>query len=468
MEVTHAIEVSPSSSARPLPRLSRHAGLWAVAFSFLAVSAFSTVPSSLYGLYERHDHLSSLTITIVYAVYAVGIVVSLLLAGHVSDWYGRRAVLLPALAVAIAAAVVFLAWRSLAGLLVARVLTGLAVGAVVATATAFITDLDAGPGGIATRRAGIVSTAANVGGLAVGPLAAGLLAGYTSAGLTLPFIVFLVVLLAALGMVILAPEGHPAVHPRPRYHPQRLTAPANARGPFAAAVTGAFTSFAVGGLFAGLTGTLLAGLLHHPSPALTGLAVFLTFGVGVLVQTTMTSWPAHRLAAAGIPTIIVGLCLLVASAWTSPPSLALFLISGVVAGAGVAAIIRGSLTVVISTARPDDRAGALATFFTAGYLGVSVPVIGAGLVLQHLRPRVTLLIFALAVGAGILAAAPILIRPAAGTAQHPRPDDHPMTAQCRCFGAHIGDSPGEPSLGKPPQRKLLADASRTSGGDDAS
>ena len=146
----------------------------------------------------------------------------------------------------------------------------------------------------------------------------------------------------------------------------------------------------------------------------------------------------------------------------------MFLISGVVAGAGVAAIIRGSLTVVISTARPDDRAGALATFFTAGYLGVSVPVIGAGLVLQHLSPRVTLLVFALAVGAGILAATPILIRPAAGTAQHPRPDDHPMTAQCRCFGAHIGDSPGEPSLGKPPQRKLLADASRTSGGDDAS
>jgi MFS family permease len=74
-------------------------------------------------------------------VYAVGIVVSLLLAGHVSDWYGRRPVLLSALGVAVLAAVVFLVWRSLAGLLVARVLTGLAFGAAVATATAFITDL---------------------------------------------------------------------------------------------------------------------------------------------------------------------------------------------------------------------------------------------------------------------------------------------------------------------------------------
>ena len=109
--------------------------------------------------------------------------------------------------------------------------------------------------------------------------------------------------------------------------------------------------------------------------------------------------------------MIVGLCLLVVSAWTSPPSLALFLAGGIVAGIGVGAIIRGSLTVVISTASPDDRAGALATFFTAGYAGVSLPVVGVGVMLQHLSPRVTLLIFAVAVGLVILAAAPILVRP---------------------------------------------------------
>jgi predicted MFS family arabinose efflux permease len=50
----------------------------------------------------------------------------------------------------------------------------------------------------------------------------------------------------------------------------------------------------------------------------------------------------------------------------SVPSLALFLAGGIVAGTGIGAVIRGSLTVMISTASPDDRAGALATFFTAG------------------------------------------------------------------------------------------------------
>jgi MFS family permease len=95
-----------------------------VAASVLCVSAFSTAPSSLYGLYAERDHLSSFMITIVYAVYAVGIVVSLLLVGHISDWYGRRVVFLPALVLAAMAAGIFVFWNSLPGLLLGRVLTG--------------------------------------------------------------------------------------------------------------------------------------------------------------------------------------------------------------------------------------------------------------------------------------------------------------------------------------------------------
>jgi MFS family permease len=410
--VADTLTAPPRSAwTRPTPRLSRRAGFWAIAFSFWVVAAFSTAPSSLYGLYEQREHLSSLTITFVYAVYAVGIVVSLLLVGHVSDWYGRRPVLLPAIVVAIVAAVLFLLWRSLAGLLVARVLTGVAVGAVVATATAFVTDLDAGPSGVATRRAGIVGTIANIGGLACGPLIAGLLARYAPHGLTLPFQVFLAALVLAGIAVVLAPEGHPAAHPRPRYRPQHLSVPAQARRQFTAAIAGGFLCFAVFGLFAGLAGAFLAGPLDHPSTALCGLTIFLSFGTGVVVQITTTTWPAHRLITAGIVPSLIGLGLLVASAWTSPPSLVLFLIGGIVSGAGGGAIFRGSLTLVIAASDADDRAGPLATFFIAGYAGLSLPVLGLGLLLQHLSPRVTLVIFAVAVGLGILAAAPVLVRP---------------------------------------------------------
>jgi MFS family permease len=411
MQLEHTLTAPRVGAAAPtLPRLSRRAGFWAIAFSFLAVTAFSTAPSALYGLYARQDHLAPLTITVVYAVYVTGVTTSLLLAGHASDWYGRKAVLIPALIVAAGSAALFITWQSLAGLLVARVLTGLALGATVATATAYITDLDGGRDGAPRGRSEVVVTIANVGGLAAGPLVAGLIARYAPHSLTLPFVVLLVALVVAVLLVALAPEGRPATRPLPRYRPQRLTVPAEARNQFVAAMAGIGLSFATWGLFAGLAGRFLAGPLHHPSPALIGAAIFINFGVGVIVQITTAAWPARRRLAAGIPTILAGLAVLVASAWTAPPSLALFLIAGLLTGTGASAIFRSSLGVVVSSAAADDRAGALATFLTVGYAALSLPVLGLGVALEYLSPRVTLLIFALVVGAGILAAAPTLLR----------------------------------------------------------
>ena len=208
-------------------RLTRFAGFWVVATSVLCVSAFSTAPSSLYGLYAERDHLSSLTITIVYAVYAVGIVVSLLLAGHISDWYGRRVVLVPALLVGAAASFMFLIWKSLPGLLVGRVLTGVAIGVTVATATAYLTDLDTEPESAGSRRASTVAVISNLGGLALGPLVAGLLAHFASQALTLPYVVFFCAIVASTVGVYFVPEGHPARQPLPRYAPQRLKIPSS-------------------------------------------------------------------------------------------------------------------------------------------------------------------------------------------------------------------------------------------------
>jgi MFS family permease len=392
-------------------RLSRRAGFWAVAFAFFAATAFSTAPSSLYGLYVEQEGLSSLDVSVVYAVYACGLLVSLVLVGHVSDWYGRRAVLLPATVLAIAAAAVFVAWTSLPGLLVARVLTGLAVGAIVATASAFIADLDAGHAGGPTRRATVVATIANIGGLGAGPLIAGLLALDPETALTLPFLAFLAALVLALVAVAVAPEGHPPSRPLPRYRPQRLAVPAAARPQFVAATAGVLLCFAVFGLFAGLAGTFLAET-GHPSPALAGAAILATFGAGVCVQIATLSWPVHRLIAYGLAPTIAGLVLVVASAWTSPPSLALFLAGGVVAGAGGGAIFSGSLTLVIQASGPEDRAAGLAMFFTAGYIGVSLPVLGLGVALEHVSSRTALLGFGAVVSAGILVAARVLVRPA--------------------------------------------------------
>jgi MFS family permease len=397
-------------------RLSRTAGFWAIAASMAVLTAFSTAPSPLYRSYQRQDHLSSITITVVYAVFAAGIVVSLLLVGHVSDWYGRRTVLIPALATALVAALVFTFSTSLPALLIARVLTGLALGAAVATTTAYLTDLDAGPNGIPTRRSQIVSTVANVGGLAVGPLVAGLLAQYVKGFPQLVYVVLAALLVVAIVIATLAPEGKPVPKPRPRYRPQRLAVPATARAEFTAALTGDFLVFTVYGVFAGLASAFLAGTLHRSSPVLAGLTIFIAFGTGALTQVVTITWPLRRLLAVGVPVLIIGLAVIVTAAWVNPPSLGLFLGGAAVVSIGTGMIFRASLTVVITTAPASDRAAALALFFLVGYVGLSLPVVAAGIALMFVSFKVILLTFGLVVAAGILLASPVLRRLSATTA----------------------------------------------------
>src|SRR6185369_15201753 len=171
-----------------------------------------------------------------------------------------------------------------------------------------------------------------------------------------------------------------------------------------------FLAFAAFGLFAGLAGTLLAGPFHDMSEALTGLTIFLTFGSGVVVQTTTTSWSLRRLVSFGICVTIVGLAVFASALWVTPPSLTLFIVGGVLIGGGGGAIFRSTLTVTVSMSPPDDRAGALATFFTVGYIGLSLPVIGLGVALQYVSAKITVLVFSAIVAAGILAAAPVLLK----------------------------------------------------------
>src|SRR3954462_1810030 len=102
------MDLFPHTTQAP-PR--RHgAGLWAVAFAFLTVLAFSTVPTPLYAIYQARDGFSTFLITVIFAAYAVGVIIALFFAGHVSDWLGRRRVLVPAVVTSIVSAIVFLLW----------------------------------------------------------------------------------------------------------------------------------------------------------------------------------------------------------------------------------------------------------------------------------------------------------------------------------------------------------------------
>jgi MFS family permease len=419
-EPIRARRVGRLSRVVPEPRSPAHhgVGFWAVALTFLTLAAFTTVPSPLYGLYQARDGFSEFMLTVIYAAYAVGVVGALALAGHLSDWFGRKRLLIPAAALAVASAIVFLAFKTVPGLLVARVVSGVSIGLTQSTATAYLAELHAGhrPGAPGTR-AQVTATTVNMGGLGVGALVAGLLAQWVGDPLTVPYVVFLIGAVVALVAVAISPETREAVKPRPRYRPQRASVPAEARGEFYGAALSAFIVFAAMGLFAGLSGLFLVVALHHPSHALAGATLFAVFSAGVIAQLATMTWSPRRVLAAGMALMLLGLAVTVTAVWVPAPSLALFILGGAVTGAGGGAVFKGAVATVIRISPPESRAEALAGTYLAAFVGLSVPIVGAGVALaEGASPRVTLLGFAIAVAIGIVASAIKLLGGARGQA----------------------------------------------------
>ncbi len=385
--------------------LRHKVGFWIVALAFTTAMAFTTVPTPLWSLYAQRDRFSSLTVTVAFAVYALAVAVSLFLAGHVSDWYGRRRVLMPALALEVLAALVFVAWSSLPALLAARVLSGLGIGAVTATAMAWISEL----GGVGRRRAQIVATTANLGGLGLGGLIAGALAQWTSPALLVPFAVFTAALLPAWMALLAAPETRDRPSPRPHYRLQRVSVPARSRGRFFAAALGAAITFAVFGLLTSLAPSFLAGTLHQPSRLLAGAVSFAAFATAAVAQTLAGSRSTHSLLTASIPALLAGLGLLTVAVWLPSPSFGVFVAGDVVVGIGCGLMFKGAIATVSEISAPEHRAEALAGIYLAAYLGLAGPVIGLGALTQIASTRVSLLVFSGLLALGIFAATPALL-----------------------------------------------------------
>jgi MFS family permease len=367
---------------------------------------FSAVPTPLYVLYQRRDHFSTLMVTVVYAVYAVGVIASLFLGGHISDWAGRKRVFVPALLVNVLSAVIFVLAPSLPGLLVARVISGVSVGLTTATATAYLHELHAGSrargGSGSARRGQIVATAANLGGIGVGPLIAGLLAQYAPQPLRLSYYVFGIALIILAVLVAVSPETTTRMNPMPAWRPQRIAVPAHTRRLFFAATAAGVASFAVFGVFNSLAPSFLAGTLHQQSHAVAGAVAFVAFAGGALAQIALGR-AGTRLTLRISPFVLLpGLALLTGGMWL--PSLAMFVVGGAVTGAGAGLVFRGALTATSTAAPEGSRAEVLAGYFLGSYLGLSVPVVGLGIATHYAAARDVMLVFVVIVAVAVMLA----------------------------------------------------------------
>ncbi len=396
-------------------RLGNRTGHWVVAMALLMTMATSTVPTPLYGLYQLRDHFSTFMVTVVYAVYAGGVIASLFLVGHVSDWFGRRRVLATSLLVNVASTVIFIVAPSLTGLLVARVISGLSIGLATATATAYLAELHfRSHPGAGLHRPQVLAIAVNLGGIVFGSLLAGLLAQFAPAPLVVPYVVAGFSLVALATLVLATPETVSPPTPRPRWRPQHVVVPVLARRQFVAASLTGLAAFAVFGVFSSLMPHFLAHTLGITSHAVAGIVAFTVFASGALAQTALSPLPPLRLLRVGTPVLLTGLFVLVTGMWVS--DLTLFVVGTVVTGAGAGLVFRGSLAIASESAPPESRAEALAGFFLSAYIGLSIPVIALGVATGHASPRVLMLVFVVAVALATSASVRTIV-------QHVQPSD---------------------------------------------
>lgn len=343
-----------------------------VAFALLVAMAGTTLPTPLYPLYQDEFGFSGLIVTVIFATYAVGVIAALVLFGDLSDRIGRKRTLVPGLVFAALSAVCLLLANGLAPLLVGRVLSGLSAGIFTGTATATLVDL--APGGDRDRAA-LVATVANMGGLGLGPVLAGVLAQSLAYPTRLIFVVHLALL--ALAAVGLTRVSEPIEDRGPlRISPRGIEVPAEVRGPFACASVAAFAGFAVTGLFTAVAPAFLGQVLGITNLASTGAVVFGIFAGSVAGQLLRRRFTDRLALAGGCATLILGMGMLVLALQLQ--SVLLLIVCAVVSGVGQGLSFAAGLALVEGGAPEDRRAAVTSSLFIIAYLGVSLPVLGVG------------------------------------------------------------------------------------------
>lgn len=348
-----------------------------VGYLFLAVMVATGLPTPLYPLYKQRLGLSSLDITAVYGVYAIVVLVVLLVAGGWSDQIGRRRVLVMAVFTTAAAEIVMLGAPSVMGLYAGRVLTGMATGLVLGSATAYLSEL-AGPG--RGRRAAAMAVVANLGGQAAGTALAGVCTRFLPAPVVAPYLVGLVMLApVVLLRVLRIPETVTASGSwRQGLGLRAVTVPRVVRAQFWATASALVAAFSLLGFLTALTGAILAQRTGHPGGLVAGLVTAGLFTVAALTQLSVPERAFRRASAAALMALpLAAITLAIADLARSLPIL---LVAVLLTGAAVGVTLRAGIGRVLEQCPAEKRGQVSSALFVAVYTGASIPTIAAGLI----------------------------------------------------------------------------------------
>jgi predicted MFS family arabinose efflux permease len=361
----------------PAPR-KKVAAFGLIAFALAVTSLEAGIPTPLYIVYQQQFHFTDVLLTLVFAVYVGGVFATLFLISPLSDSIGRKPILYAGLALTGLSAVAFIFATGVLGLVLARLLSGLSVGATTSTASATLIDLE--PHGD-ERHAARVSVSANMIGFAVGTTLSGFTAQYLPDPLILIYLVAVALSLAGILAIALTPETISTGPDGRRFHFQRIVIPPGLRTVFWVAAGVVWTCYSIYGLFAALAPSYLKDELQVSSHLVAGLVVGELFAAAAIVQFVFYRWHGHRALRAGLRLMLGAVAVYLAALLLR--SIPVFLTATLLLGIAFGLAFMGSLVVLDRNVPKQDRGEVISGYYVAAYLSLSIPVIGVGLTAQN-------------------------------------------------------------------------------------
>ncbi len=358
-------------SGRPL---SRNASFYLLASITLFFLASSSAPTPLYLVYQAAWGFSPITITVIFGVYAVAVLAALLVAGSLSDYIGRRPMLIAATLLQAATMAIFATAHGVEALLAARVLQGLITGAAAGAVGAGMLDLDRGKGTIGNAIAPMLGTA-------TGGILSGIFVQYLPAPRELVFEVLgIIFVLQAIGVYHMTETVTPRPGALASFRPRLLLPPA-IRQPLAIATPALIGAWALAGFYGSLGPSLLRVVSGSPSLALGGLALFVLAGSGALTVALTHHREPRAVMVWGMAALFGGVAVTLAA--VSCASLPLLFLGCMIAGAGFGGGFQGAIRTVLPLAGPHERAGVLSFIYIIAYLAMGVPAVLGGVRVVH-------------------------------------------------------------------------------------
>lgn len=340
-----------------------------LAFVLLCFFAASSAPTPLYHLYQQAWGFSSALLTVIFAVYALSLLATLLVFGSLSDYLGRRPVIFIGLLLEIVSMLLFIAATDVSWLIVARVLQGVATGIATSALGAAMLDSDA-------QQGPLLNSITPMFGMALGALGTSALVEYAPLPMGLAYGLLLAALVGQAAYLLRVAE---TVTPQPgvlKTLRPRLAVPAQARGTLLLVLPADIAAWALGGFFLSLAPSLLTAATGSTSVLNGGFAVAaLTISGAISIHNLRLRAPRLALLV-GCSFLAIGVSVILAAVnlgW-----LWLFFTGAVVAGVGFGASFLGALRLLLPLAHAHERGALMAAFLALSYLAFCIPALLAG------------------------------------------------------------------------------------------